>query len=156
MGFMSTSKIGFFGVGLMGHGIAINLLRHGHDLMVFDHPGNQPIDDLLQGGARASADSAALAQHAELLRQRRLGHTDQGLQFAHIPFPLTQLAQQQQAIRIGQDLHEPAGRFRRRPHGLQVQGRIPGNLMDGLHDERSLLNVDTNSLLTDNIYVNKL
>jgi 3-hydroxyisobutyrate dehydrogenase-like beta-hydroxyacid dehydrogenase len=67
MGFMSTSKIGLFGVGLMGHGIAINLLRHGHDLMVFDHPGNQPIDDLLQGGARASADSAALAQHAELL-----------------------------------------------------------------------------------------
>ncbi|MDI9331205.1 MAG: NAD(P)-dependent oxidoreductase [Alphaproteobacteria bacterium] len=64
---MNAQKIGLFGVGLMGHGIAINLAQKGHDLMVFEHPGNQPIADLLQAGARATPNVATLAQHADLL-----------------------------------------------------------------------------------------
>lgn len=64
---INTTRIGLFGVGLMGHGIAANLVRHGHDLLVFEHPGNQPIADLLQAGARATPDVASLAQHADLL-----------------------------------------------------------------------------------------
>ncbi len=64
---MNASRIGLFGVGLMGHGIASNLVKHGHDLMVFEHPGNQPIDNLQRAGARATPDVAALARHADVL-----------------------------------------------------------------------------------------
>ena len=64
---MTSERIGLFGVGLMGHGIASNLARKGHDLLFFDHPGNQPTHDLVAAGARATADAAALARHADLL-----------------------------------------------------------------------------------------
>jgi 3-hydroxyisobutyrate dehydrogenase-like beta-hydroxyacid dehydrogenase len=64
---MTSARIGLFGVGLMGHGIAINLARKGHDLVFFDHPGNQPTEDLLAAGARATADAAELARHADFL-----------------------------------------------------------------------------------------
>ena len=64
---MSASHIGLFGVGLMGHGIASNLARKGHDLVFFDHPGNQPTQDLLAAGARGTADAAELARHADSL-----------------------------------------------------------------------------------------
>ena len=44
-------KIGFVGVGLMGHGIAKNLLKGGYPLTFLDHPGNRPADDLKELGA---------------------------------------------------------------------------------------------------------
>jgi 3-hydroxyacyl-CoA dehydrogenase len=31
------------GIGMMGHGIASNLVKHGHALTVLEHPGNQPL-----------------------------------------------------------------------------------------------------------------
>jgi len=55
------------GVGLMGHGIARSLLRHGHSLVFLAHPGNQPVDDLLAAGARSSASAAELAAGCEVL-----------------------------------------------------------------------------------------
>lgn len=64
---MNAIRIGLFGVGLMGHGIASNLVKHGHDLMVFEHAGNQPIDDLIHAGARSTPDAAVLARHADVL-----------------------------------------------------------------------------------------
>ncbi len=40
-------KIGMIGVGLMGHGIARNVMRRGgFALGYFGHPGNQPTDEL--------------------------------------------------------------------------------------------------------------
>jgi 3-hydroxyisobutyrate dehydrogenase-like beta-hydroxyacid dehydrogenase len=44
-------KIGMVGIGLMGHGIASNLLKHGYALAVLEHPGNQPLDALKAAGA---------------------------------------------------------------------------------------------------------
>jgi len=32
-------RVGMVGIGLMGHGIASNLSRHGHALRLFEHPG---------------------------------------------------------------------------------------------------------------------
>ncbi len=58
-------RIGMIGIGHMGHGIARNLLQHGHPLTVLDHPGNQPLDELLAGGARAVADVGAIAAAAD-------------------------------------------------------------------------------------------
>ena len=45
-------RVGIIGVGLMGHGIAKNVLaRGGFPLALLDHPGNQPVDDLIGLGA---------------------------------------------------------------------------------------------------------
>ena len=47
-------KIGIIGVGLMGHGIARNVMRRGgFALGYFDHPGNQSTDELDGLGATA-------------------------------------------------------------------------------------------------------
>ncbi|WP_424987440.1 NAD(P)-dependent oxidoreductase [Microbulbifer sp. S227A] len=60
-------QVGIIGVGLMGHGIARNiLLRGGFTLSFLDHPGNQPTDDLVGLGARACATPAEIAGAAEV------------------------------------------------------------------------------------------
>jgi 3-hydroxyisobutyrate dehydrogenase-like beta-hydroxyacid dehydrogenase len=46
-------NIGMVGIGMMGHGIASNLVKHGHALAVLEHPGNQPLDALKAAGASA-------------------------------------------------------------------------------------------------------
>ncbi|MEZ5739031.1 MAG: NAD(P)-dependent oxidoreductase [Burkholderiaceae bacterium] len=60
-------SIGMIGIGMMGHGIATNLLRHGYPLMVLEHPGNQPLDKLLGAGATSTPDLKALVARAEVL-----------------------------------------------------------------------------------------
>ena len=60
-------RIGMVGVGLMGHGIATNVLKHGHALVVLDHPGNQPLDALKADGARVLATLAELAAAADVI-----------------------------------------------------------------------------------------
>lgn len=56
----STTRLGMIGIGNMGHGIASTLVRKGHRLAFLEHPGNQPVDDLLAGGAEAAATVADL------------------------------------------------------------------------------------------------
>ncbi len=61
-------KTGIIGVGLMGQGIARNiLLRGGHELTFLDHPGNQPVDELLALGATAVQTSGAVAAKADVI-----------------------------------------------------------------------------------------
>lgn len=43
--------IGMVGIGMMGHGIASNLVKHGYELVLFEHPGNQALDTLKAAGA---------------------------------------------------------------------------------------------------------
>ena len=61
------TTVGMAGIGLMGHGIASNLVKHGHRLTVLDHPGNQPVADLLAGGATTCADGATLAARSDVI-----------------------------------------------------------------------------------------
>jgi 3-hydroxyisobutyrate dehydrogenase-like beta-hydroxyacid dehydrogenase len=60
-------KVGMVGLGMMGHGIAKNLLKHGYATLLFEHPGNQPIDDLIAGGAATSKDLATLASTVDTI-----------------------------------------------------------------------------------------
>lgn len=55
------------GIGLMGQGIARNVLKHGFPLTILDHPGNQPVDDLVSGGARVCRTPADVAEHASAI-----------------------------------------------------------------------------------------
>jgi 3-hydroxyisobutyrate dehydrogenase-like beta-hydroxyacid dehydrogenase len=60
-------KIGLIGAGLMGHGIATNLLKHGHQLTVLEHAGNQPLDLLLSKGAKTAKTGGELARQVEII-----------------------------------------------------------------------------------------
>lgn len=62
--------VGIVGVGLMGHGIARNVMRKGgYALGFLDHPGNQPVDELIGLGATRhdSAGSVAAASDVVIL-----------------------------------------------------------------------------------------
>lgn len=59
--------VGFVGVGLMGHGLAKNILAKGWPLVFFEHPGNRPTDDLRALQARSLDSLVALAREAEII-----------------------------------------------------------------------------------------
>lgn len=60
-------KIGMAGIGMMGHGIASNIVRHGYELAVLEHPGNQPLDALKAAGAVCVPSARELAARSEVL-----------------------------------------------------------------------------------------
>lgn len=62
-----SQRIGLIGVGLMGHGIASNLLKHGHALAVLEHAGNQPLDALQAAGATTQRSARTLAAGSEVV-----------------------------------------------------------------------------------------
>lgn len=62
-----NERVGIAGVGLMGHGIARNVLKHGYGLTVLEHPGNQPLDELKGGGATTVSTAKALAAECDVL-----------------------------------------------------------------------------------------
>ena len=64
---IQDKKIGLIGVGLMGHGIALNILRKGYALKFLAHAGNQPVDDLQDLGATALQTVSALGQWADIV-----------------------------------------------------------------------------------------
>lgn len=61
------AAVGIIGVGLMGHGIARNVLKHGFALTALEHPGNQPLDELKVGGATTQTSARAVAQASDVV-----------------------------------------------------------------------------------------
>jgi 3-hydroxyisobutyrate dehydrogenase-like beta-hydroxyacid dehydrogenase len=59
--------VGMVGIGMMGHGIASNLAKHGHPLVLFEHPGNQPLDALKATGAATVASASDLAARSDVV-----------------------------------------------------------------------------------------
>jgi 3-hydroxyisobutyrate dehydrogenase and related beta-hydroxyacid dehydrogenases len=51
----------------MGHGIASNLQKHGHVLSLLEHPGNQPLDNLIAGGAMTCRSLRDVAAASDLV-----------------------------------------------------------------------------------------
>jgi 3-hydroxyisobutyrate dehydrogenase-like beta-hydroxyacid dehydrogenase len=64
---MSEEKIGFVGVGLMGHGMARNLLAAGYPVAVFAHRNRAPVEDLVGRGAVEAVSLGDLAAAASVV-----------------------------------------------------------------------------------------
>ena len=60
-------RIGFIGLGLMGHGIAKNLVTKGFPLTVRAHRNRKPLEDLLAAGAKEAATNAAVARASDIV-----------------------------------------------------------------------------------------
>jgi len=60
-------QIGMIGLGLMGQGIASNIIKHGYPMRLLEHPGNQPLDALLAAGAATESSAAALAAGVDVV-----------------------------------------------------------------------------------------
>lgn len=64
---MSKERIGFVGVGYMGHGMAKNLVEKGYAVTVVAHRNRQPVEDLVGRGAREAKDLAELAKASDVV-----------------------------------------------------------------------------------------
>ena len=64
---MTKPVIGFIGVGLMGHGMAKNIVEKGYPLVVMAHRNREPVDDLVARGAREVSTPKEMAQHCDII-----------------------------------------------------------------------------------------
>ncbi len=64
---MGKPVIGFIGVGLMGHGMAKNIVEKGHELVVMGHRNREPVDDLIGRGAKEAASPRELAEQCDIV-----------------------------------------------------------------------------------------
>jgi 3-hydroxyisobutyrate dehydrogenase-like beta-hydroxyacid dehydrogenase len=60
-------RIGFIGLGLMGHGIAKNLVTKGYPLTARVHRNRKPLEDILAAGATESATNADVARASDIV-----------------------------------------------------------------------------------------
>jgi 3-hydroxyisobutyrate dehydrogenase-like beta-hydroxyacid dehydrogenase len=64
---MTKRVVGFIGVGLMGHGMAKNLLTKGHPLVVLGHRNRDPVEHLKSLGAKEAKTSRELAAQCDIV-----------------------------------------------------------------------------------------
>ncbi len=64
---MNKERIGFVGMGFMGHGMASNILGKGFPLAVLGHRRREAIEDLTSRGATEVASARALAHEADIV-----------------------------------------------------------------------------------------
>jgi len=64
---MSKQRVGYIGVGLMGHGAAKNILGKGYSLTVMGHRNRGPVDDLVARGAREATTPADVARASDVV-----------------------------------------------------------------------------------------
>ena len=64
---MTQKRIGFIGIGMMGHGMAKNLLAKGYPLSFKVNRNRGNIDDLVAAGAREVSSNAECAQASDIV-----------------------------------------------------------------------------------------
>jgi len=62
-----AKKIGFVGVGLMGHGMAKNLLQHGYEVTVMAHKNRGPVEDLVVKGAKEQSSPRGVTEQSDVV-----------------------------------------------------------------------------------------
>lgn len=60
-------RIGFIGVGLMGHGMAKNLVEKGHPLTIMGHRNRAPVEDLVKRGAKEARSAKDVAANSDIV-----------------------------------------------------------------------------------------
>ncbi len=63
----TQEQIGFIGVGLMGHGIAKNIVEKGYPLVVMGRRNRAPVEDLLARGAAEATTPKQIAERATIV-----------------------------------------------------------------------------------------
>jgi hypothetical protein len=63
----TTERVGFIGVGLMGHGMAKNIVEKGYALTVMGHRNRAPVEDLLKRGAREADSAKGVAEASDIV-----------------------------------------------------------------------------------------
>ena len=64
---MSKPRIGYVGVGLMGHGAAKNIVEKGYPLTIMGHRNRAPVEDLVKRGAKEAKSAADAARASDIL-----------------------------------------------------------------------------------------
>ncbi len=64
---MAKPRIGYIGVGLMGHGAAKNILLKGYPLTIMGHRHRGPVDDLIKHGAKEAKTPAEVARSSDVV-----------------------------------------------------------------------------------------
>lgn len=62
-----SKRIGFIGVGLMGHGMAKNIVEGGFPLTVMGHRNRTPVEDLVGRGAKEATSAADVARASDIV-----------------------------------------------------------------------------------------
>lgn len=62
-----TKRVGFIGVGYMGHGMAKNLVEKGHPLVIKGNRNREPVEDLIRRGARELATPREIAAESDIV-----------------------------------------------------------------------------------------
>jgi 3-hydroxyisobutyrate dehydrogenase-like beta-hydroxyacid dehydrogenase len=62
-----SKKIGFVGVGMMGHGMAKNLMQKGYEVVLMVHKNRKPIEDLVAQGAREAQGPAQVTEQSDVV-----------------------------------------------------------------------------------------
>jgi 3-hydroxyisobutyrate dehydrogenase-like beta-hydroxyacid dehydrogenase len=63
----ATEKTGFIGVGLMGHGMARNIVEKGYPLTVIAHRNRAPVEDLVTRGATEAKSIEEMARSCSVI-----------------------------------------------------------------------------------------
>lgn len=64
---MTKPTIGFIGVGLMGHGMAKNIVEAGYPLVTMAHRKRDAVDDLIERGATEAGTPREIAEQARII-----------------------------------------------------------------------------------------
>lgn len=64
---MSDERVGFIGLGYMGHGMAKNIVEKGYPLTVMAHRNRAPVDDLIARGAREARTPREVAEASSIV-----------------------------------------------------------------------------------------
>jgi 3-hydroxyisobutyrate dehydrogenase-like beta-hydroxyacid dehydrogenase len=64
---MAKERIGFIGVGLMGHGMAKSLADKGYALTILGHRNRAPVEDLVKRGAKEAKTAEEVARNSDIV-----------------------------------------------------------------------------------------
>lgn len=62
-----STKIGFIGVGAMGHGMVKNLIEKGYDVVAMAHRNREPLEDLLGRGVSEAPSPEAIGKASDVV-----------------------------------------------------------------------------------------